>query len=102
MTREYFVADPNEQYGAGRRSGVVKLSAFQIMAKLAVCNGFNTALNIKGRDGEFIPGTDVSKLLTLAVTPLEYVPGVDEFTDLLSRCGVTFVLTFRMKTSKEE
>ena len=86
--RKCFVPDVTEQTGAGMRLSV-KSSLLDMLVKLARINGFNDEHNIRARDGNFVPNTDIGQLATYAVTPEKLIPGKKQFANLLTAAGIS-------------
>lgn len=88
MIKKTFFPDSVEQTGSGIRKTSVKAAFPQIILKLASSGSYDLNQNIKGRDGHFIPETDVSQLTAYAISHEPYIKGKKEFADLLTRIGV--------------
>src|SRR5882757_4278569 len=55
----------------------------QMVIKLSQINGFNDNFNIRGSDGQFIPNTNIAKLLGLTQHRVRTQKGVPELINLL-------------------
>lgn len=83
--RSTFVPD---QDGGGLKLSNMKNNIVEIILKLASVDGYNAAREIRGSDGSFMPGTDVSLLAAYTVQPDRLVRGKSDFVKLLLQAGI--------------
>lgn len=78
---------PDDQEGGGVRRAT-RDALPSLLLTLASGHGYNEALNIRGRDGTFLPETNVLALAGYAVTPERFLPGKSDFVALLTSLHV--------------
>ena len=73
-------SDISNQKGSGYSN---LFHIIQMVLKLSQINGFNNDFNIRGNSGEFIPNTNIAKLLSLTQHRVRSQKGVPELINLL-------------------